>query len=241
MPTSDKGDSFAALFEAAPKTRGTRRYRPGEVLDVEVVRVGADAVLVALDPKQEGFIAPEDLPQVDGKPKVLVGSRIAVRVAAIERGTGSVRLTPLSADPIVEGLAPEGAAGAKPAGDGPKVVVGMRVKAKVTGVERYGVFVEFPVPGQTRPERGLVPVAELGAPRGADLRKAFPVGHELEAAVLSIDERGRLRLSVTALARAEEQRAFQAYAAGGKPEGKSADAQPARGFGTLGDLLKKKK
>jgi small subunit ribosomal protein S1 len=115
----------------------------------------------------------------------------------------------------------------------------MRVKGKVSGVERYGVFVEFPVPNAPRPERGLVPVAELGTPRGADLRKLYPLGKELEAAVIAIDEKGRVRLSVTALSAAEERRAFESYA-GEKSEEKK-EGGKAASFGTFADLLKKKK
>jgi small subunit ribosomal protein S1 len=115
----------------------------------------------------------------------------------------------------------------------------MRVKGKVSGVERYGVFVEFSVPGAPRPERGLVPTTELGVPRGADLRKAFPLGKELEAAIIGIDERKRVRLSVTALRDAEERRAFETYAAAEKTE-EVAEGRGS-GFGTFADLSKKKK
>jgi small subunit ribosomal protein S1 len=101
------------------------------------------------------------------------------------------------------------------------------------------VFVEFMVPGATRAERGLVPTAELGVPRGADLRKGFPIGKELEAAIIGIDERHRVRLSVTALRDAEERRAFETYAAAEKSEDMG-DGAKRPGFGTFADLKKKK-
>jgi small subunit ribosomal protein S1 len=207
-------------------------------MDLEVVRVGKAEVFVALDGKQEGFIEAEELQDPDGKSTVVVGSRIAARVVQIDGNTGSVRLTPVSPEPIVSALAE--APGATPRGPQPNrsVVAGMRIKGKVTGVERYGLFVEFPAPGETRPKRGLVPTSELGAPRGADLRKAFPVGTEVEAAVMAVDERGRVRLSVVALNQAEERKAFENFTS------VSDDAKrdkPVVGFGTFGDLLKKRK
>ena len=54
-------------------------------------------------------------------------------------------------------------------------------------VERYGVFMQINGT-QGRHGRGLVPVAETGTPRGADLRKAFPVGMEVEAKILAMLE-----------------------------------------------------
>jgi small subunit ribosomal protein S1 len=82
----------------------------------------------------------------------------------------------------------------------------------------------------------LIPTSELGTPRGADLRKLFPVGTELDAAVIAIDERGRIRLSILALKSADERREFETYA--GAAREKSGDRNS--GFGKLGDLLKKK-
>jgi hypothetical protein len=78
------------------------------------------------------------------------------------------------------------------------------------------------------------------------------VGTELESAVVSVDERGRIRLSVVALAAAEERKAFESYAATGvvEPETPATDkAKPKAkgppptkpGFGTLGDLMKKRR
>jgi small subunit ribosomal protein S1 len=162
----------------------------------------------------------------------------------IDRATGEVRLSPVSADPIVQSAADAApAAGSQATSRGTPIVVGMRVKGKVAGVERYGVFVEFPLPGANRPERGLVPAAELGKPRGADLRKAFPIGTDIEAAVIAVDEKGRVRLSVIALTAAEERSAFENYNAA-KPENaeKAQGGKGARheGFGTLADLLKRK-
>jgi len=253
--TKDAGTgSFADMFESAPKQLAFRRCKVGDVLDLEVVRITEETVLVALDGKHEGVIDARELSGPDGKSTVRVGSRVAARVVEIERGTGLVRLSPVSAAPIVAALSEAGGKSAP----GASVVPGMRVMGKVTGVERYGLFVEFQLPGDSRKQRGLIPTSELGAPRGADLRKGYPPGTEIESAVVSVDERGRIRLSVVALAAAEERKAFESYAASGEGEGGPAEAPaqekarggkgkgggPAermKGFGTLGDLMKKRK
>ena len=67
---------------------------------------------------------------------------------------------------------------------------------KVERHERFGVFV-FLSPGRT----GLMPFSETGLDRDADLVKAFPVGSEVEVAVMEADASGRrIRLSKKAVA-----------------------------------------
>ena len=254
MKPNEDPNSFAAMFEAAPKKGAPRKWRLGDVLDLEVVRIGRSEVFVALDGKQEGYIELPELTGPDGKPTVFVGSRIAARIVHVDRGTGAIRLSPVSTDPILPGVADAAQ------NEGPQqasVVAGMKVKGTVVAVERYGVFIQFPIAGGGKPGRGLVPVSELGAPRGADLRKAFPLGTELSATVLAIDERGRTRLSVVALAAAEERREFESFTAANAASDDTSDAQTEQnaskaqkaqgkgaqkqGFGTFGDLLKLKK
>ena len=78
--------------------------------------------------------------------------------------------------------------------------------------------------------RGLVPNAELGVPRGADLRKLFPAGKRIETAKVIETSQGRIRLSVKAAEEDRERAEFDGYR-------RDAGAPPAS-FGTLGDRLK---
>src|SRR5512135_1889150 len=107
--SAPKDDSFASLFESAPKKGFARRHRVGDVLDLEVVRASPETVLVALDGKQEAFVDPAELTGPDGKLTVSVGSRIAVRVVSIDRATGETELVPVSKDPVVVAVAASGA------------------------------------------------------------------------------------------------------------------------------------
>ena len=106
---------------------------------------------------------------------------------------------------IALALAPEDAV------PGDRMDSGVEAGALLTGtverVESFGVIVRLG-PGQT----GLVPGAELGVPRGTDLRRAFPVGTEMQVLVLAVEEGGRrVRLSrEKAIAQAERAEA-QAY------------------------------
>jgi small subunit ribosomal protein S1 len=120
---------------------------------------------------------------------------------------------------------PEAAARAQ----GPQVVVGSVVQGKVEKIETYGVFVQLDnVKG--RGGRGLIPSAELGVPRGTDLRKTFPEGTVVIAKVLETGD-GRLRLSIKGAKDAEERAQFE--------EAKSKSAAPAS-LGTFADLLNKR-
>ena len=94
---------------------------------------------------------------------------------------------------------------------------------KVERHEKFGVFV-FLSPGRT----GLMPFAETGVDRDADMAKPFPIGSEVEVAVLEVDASGRrIRLSRKAVAQQREQAELREYAA--RP-----DAAPATLAGIAG-------
>ena len=104
---------------------------------------------------------------------------------------------------------------------------GTIVTGKVERHEKFGVFV-FLSPGRT----GLMPLSETGLDRDTDVRKAFPVGSEVEVAVLEADASGRrIRLSKKAVAQQREQAELREYTAG-------QDATPPTSLGSLGDALR---
>ncbi len=225
-----QGDSFAALFEATrPSASRARSKGVGDELDVVVAQIGKDAVFVDLDEKEQGFIESKDLTSESGELTVKVGSRLRARVAEVGGRPGATRLVPL----VVRDMATGAVASVAPAA-GASIAVGARIKGNVVEVERYGIFVQWG-PATPRPQRGLVPTTELGVPRNADLHKLYPKGAEIEAKVVAIDERGRIRLSVTALADDDERKAYETFTKGGDPK----KPLPTRSFGTLGDLLAK--
>lgn len=99
------------------------------------------------------------------------------------------------------------------------------VKGKVQKVERFGVFLELEGGAV-----GLIPNGEMDTDRGADHLRMFPVGTELEVAVLEVDKkRGRIRLSRKALKTAVERKAIADY--------KKRENAP-QSLGSFGDLLK---
>jgi ribosomal protein S1 len=233
MPDDPKDDSFAALFEqsgkAAPRAR---RPRPGDVVQATVVQVGKEAVFVELEGRQQAFIEASDLQDPEGKVGVAVGDSLEARVVRVD--DEGVRLTPTMRAAVAAGATVElgAAAGVEAAGAKPetvRVAVGQVVHGVVERVESYGVFVQLDGT-KGRAGRGLVPTGELGVPRGADLRKHFPVGTKLRTKIVALEE-GKMRLSITALKDDEERAEVEAF--------RGKEKQDTRGFGTLGDLLKR--
>jgi small subunit ribosomal protein S1 len=237
MPSSDRPEeSFAALFEqtgrAAPPARGPR---PGDVFDVVVVQVGKDAVFVELDGRRQGYLEATDVRAPDGTIVVAPGARLRARV--VEVGDEGVRLAPTVDAAVAVGASVSvGAAssgGGASEGEGVKVAVGQVVSGTVDRVENYGVFIQIDGT-KGRAGRGLAPTAELGTPRGADLRKAFPLGTKLKAKIVAIEE-GKMRLSLRALKDDEERADVESFRA---KEKQNAGPQT---LGTFGDLLKARK
>lgn len=232
----DDGESFAALFEqSVGATRRRTRFAKGERLEVKIVEIGKDTVFADLGAKEEGYFDRADLLDESAQLTVSEGSSISAVVVDVDDGRGQVRLSP-----VFVRSSPKSATG-EPGGipisrSGPLLVEGARIRGKVTGVERYGVFVQ--IDGTSgRGGRGLIPTAETATPRGADLKRHFAKDQQVEAKILTIAEDGKIRLSIKALSDDEERAGFEAFKkkSGGEP--KEAGGASPRGFGTLGDLL----
>ena len=198
-------------------------YEVGQVCSGRVTRVTEFGAFVELEPGVEGLahastFAPTGRPQGWS--------------AAVPPGmTGAFEI--LSVDPaerrIGVALLPEGSARAAGAASASQEIVpGARLKGKVERHETFGVFV-FLAPGRT----GLIPLSETGLASDTDLRRAFPIGSDVDVVVVEAGEPPgrRIRLSVKAIADAQEREEVAEYA-------RRDDASPAEGFGSLGDRLR---
>ena len=221
-------ESFAALFEQAGQGPPRKRNpRIGETLEVLVVQVGRDAVFVELDGRRQGFIESGELKAPDGAIKAAVGDRLRARVVSVDPELG-VRLSPTVEAAVARGASVSLGPTSEPAAV--TVALGQVVSGTVERIEAYGLFVQLEGT-KGRVGRGLLPVVEIGVPRGTDLRKAFPIGTKLKVKVVEIGE-GRMRLSVRALKDDEERAQFEGF----REQEKKAPV--AHSFGTLGDLRK---
>jgi small subunit ribosomal protein S1 len=107
------------------------------------------------------------------------------------------------------------------------IVPGARLTGKVERHERFGVFV-FLAPGRT----GLIPMRETGVGE-AEVRKAFPVGAEVEVVVLEVDPASRrIRLSAKAVEEAKEADEVREY------QERASGSSSAGGLGSFADKLR---
>jgi small subunit ribosomal protein S1 len=196
------------------------KYAVGSRHKATVARIQPFGVFVELESGIDGLIHTADLsfkPINDPSEVVKVGDAIDVVVSSCDAGSHRIGLHP-----------------APPAGeeDEPKqrVVQYKSVKAVVAQIVEGGLVVR--ILGVTgRSARAFIPAGQTGTPRGADLRKDFPVGMRLDAKVLEVDpRRGEAKLSIRALKDDAEKQAYQQYRQGVQREAK---------FGTFADLMKK--
>ncbi len=220
--------SLRALAED-PWDVAMRTLADGQRLEGKVVRTAAFGLFVEVASNMDGLLHRSQLGSLSPK----VGETIAVRIEGIDvearrislalDGVPETRETPRETSAAPAQLATKPAARPMPR-------IGDAVDAVVERVESYGVFVVFDG-GQ-----GLVPSSETGTPQGADLRKHFPKGAKLRAVIVEIDDRRRLRLSVTEVARREERDEADAYLAKNRPSVTAGK----HGMGTFADLFKKR-
>jgi small subunit ribosomal protein S1 len=233
-------------LQADPWSAVAERYKVGQALTGKVTRAADFGVFVELEPGVEALahlsgFAPTGTR--DGwKTAVPPGATVAVEILNIDLErkrigvavleSGSTRADGARAAGGANGVA-DGAPGgaAAPAAPQPRarveIVAGARLTGKVERHERFGVFV-FLAPGRT----GLIHLSETAVDRGTDLKKAFPLGSDIEVMVLEVDPAGqRIQLSRKAVLEAGEKREVREYAE------QQSQARP-EAFGSLADKLR---
>jgi small subunit ribosomal protein S1 len=198
------------------------RYAIGDVRDGRVTRIADFGAFVELEPGVEALAHSSTFPP-SGRPNewtalVPPGTTHAFEIVSIDAEKKRIGIV----------LLPEGSsrAGAQAPAER-DIVAGARLTGKVQRHEPFGVFV-FLGPGRV----GLIPLSETGLGKEADVRKAFPVGADVEVAVAEVDPADkRIRLSIKALAEAREADEVRQY-------NEREAATPVEGLGSLGDKLR---
>ena len=197
------------------------RYAVGDVRDGRVTRVVDFGAFVELEPGIEALAHSSTFPP-SGRPNewtalVPAGTTHAFEIVSIDAEKKRIGVV----------LLPEGSSHVGAAPTERDIVAGARLTGRVQRHEPFGVFV-FLGPGRV----GLIPLSETGLGKEADIRKAFPVGADVEVAVVEVDPSGRrIRLSIKALTAAREADEVRQY-------NDREAAIPAEGFGSLGDKLR---
>lgn len=222
----DEGTGKIALglkqLQDDPWTTVATSYAVGQVREGKVTRVADFGAFVEIGPGVEALAHASTFPPT-GSPrgwakKVPAGTTAMFEILSIDVPQKRIGVT------MVE----EGSARATSAQAAQSAIVpGALLTGKVERHEPFGVFV-FLAPGRT----GLLPGSETGLDRDADLRKAFPVGSDVQVMVLDVEGDGRrIRLSKKAIAERQEQAEIREYAA-------RQDAAATPTLGSLADKLR---
>ncbi len=209
-------------LSADPWSRVAETYKVGQRLPGRVTRVAQFGAFVELEPGVEG-LAHASTFEPTGRSGGWSGQVSAGMTGTFEILTIDLEKKRIGVALVPEAWArPEGAAPARPG-----IVPGARLTGKVERHENFGVFV-FLAPGRT----GVIPLSETGIPKEADVRRALPVGADVEVIVLEADPAGRrIRLSAKAVAEAREAEEVREWT--------EQNAAPAsEGSGTLADKLR---
>lgn len=197
-------------------------YTVGRVHSGRVTRVADFGAFVELEPGVEGLAHASTFPptgRADGwKRHVTVGMTTDIEVLTVdpEKRRIGVAFVPAGSTHAATDAAP-----------GLALEAGRRLTGKVDRHEPFGVFV-FLGPGKT----GVMPLRETGLAREADVRKAFPIGSDVEVVVLEADAAGRrIRVSRKAAIEAQDAEEVREYAA-------RTVAAASDSFGSLADKLR---
>jgi len=216
-------DRLTLSFKAAlpdPWASAADNYPVDSRVSGSIVRLLPFGAFVRLEPGIEGLIHISNLGagrRINHPKEVVeVGQWVDVYVLAVDQQN---RKMSLSMQPKVE-----------PA----KVVlpaVGEILDGIVERVMPYGIFLKM-----NNGITGLIPTMEMGTPSGADHRRMFPPGTEIQVAVIDVDTtHNKVRLSRKAVLEKVAQDEFAQY-----KESARKSAESSRGLGSLGDLLKAK-
>jgi ribosomal protein S1 len=218
----DKGKLWLSrkAVVADPWDAVKEKYAVGTRHKGKVARLQPFGAFIELESGIDGLIHTGDLsikPIEHPQEVVKVGDEIEVIVASCDPSSHKIGLHP--APPPGEELETR-----------QRVQPHKIVKVAVAQITEGGLVVR--VLGVTgRSARGFIPAGHTGTPRGADLRKDFPIGMQVDAKVLEIDpRRGEAKLSIRAVKEDAEKQAYAQYRAGVAREAK---------FGTFADLMKK--
>ena len=192
---------------------------PGAVITGRVVSVPDFGAFVDLGGGVQGLLHVSEMSwtRVSNPNEIVApGDQITVRVLRVDEGTHKIALglKQLQDDPWTTAAA--------------TFPVGQVRTGKVSRIADFGVFVEL-APGFT----GLMPAVETGLDRGVDLRKAFPIGSEVEVVVLEVDQEARrIRLSKKAVTEQRERAEVREYTE------RQQDATQGASVGSLADKLR---
>jgi small subunit ribosomal protein S1 len=199
-------------------------FEEGEIIRGKVSRLTDFGAFVEVAPGVDGLVHISEISyeRIHHPSKLLhVGDMVDVLVMGIDRETHRVSLSIKEAT-IKKRMEQEGEGS-----DKVRLEVGQALKGIIEDIKPYGLFVRLPQLGMK--VRGLLPVEELRDSEKGDVKKRFPKGREIRVEIVSIDEKGRIRLSQKVVEEREDREDYKRFLEREDQGGK---------LGTLGDILK---
>ena len=197
-------------------------FKEGEIIRGEVSRLTDFGAFVEVAPGVDGLVHISEISyeRISHPSRFLhEGDRVDVLVMGIDRETRRISLSIKEAT-IKKRMIEEGS-------DQVLLEVGQTLKGIVEDSKPYGLFIRLP---QFGPKvRGLLPLEELRDSGKGDVKKKFPRGKEITVEIISIDEKGRIRLSQKVMEEREDREDYKKFLEKEDKDGK---------LGTLGDLFR---
>ena len=196
----------------------------GEIIRGKISRLTDFGAFVEIAPGVDGLVHISEMSyERISHPNTLFheGEMVEVLVTGIDPETRRVSLS--IKEVLIKKQMGEEAEGAEKA----RLQVGQYLKGIIEDLKPYGLFVRLP---QLGPKvRGLLPVEELKASEKGDVKKRFPKGKEVGVEIISIDDKGKIRLSQRVMEEREDREEFEQFIHKDKKKGD---------FGIFADLLK---
>jgi small subunit ribosomal protein S1 len=199
-------------------------FEEGEIIHGKVSKLTDFGAFVEVAPGVDGLVHISEISyeRVSHPSRFLhEGDMVEVLVMGIDRQTHRVSLS-IKEVAIKKRMEMEGEGSEKV-----RLEVGQILRGIVEDGKPYGLFIRLP---QFGPKvRGLLPMEELRGSEKGDVKKKFPRGQEIQVEIISIDEKGRIRLSQRVMEEREDREGYKKFLEKEDKGGK---------LGTLGDIFK---
>jgi small subunit ribosomal protein S1 len=198
-------------------------FEEGEIIHGKVSRLTDFGAFVEVAPGVDGLVHISEISydRVPHPSKLLKeGEWVDVLVMGIDRDMHRISLSIKEATIKKKMEMEEGS-------DKVRLEVGQALKGIVEDIKPYGLFIRLPQLGPKM--RGLLPMEELRDSERGDVKKKFPKGQEIQVEIISIDEKGRIRLSQKAMGEREDRKDYEKFVEKEEKGGK---------LGTLGEIFK---
>jgi small subunit ribosomal protein S1 len=198
-------------------------FEEGEIVHGKISRLTDFGAFVEVAPGVDGLVHISEISydRVPHPSKLLKeGEGVDVLVMGIDREARRISLS-IKEAAIKKKMETE---------EGPEKVrleVGQVLKGIVEDSKPYGLFVRLPQFGLR--VRGLLPMEELRVSERGDVKKKFPKGQEIQVEIISIEEKGKIRLSQRVMEEREDRKDYEKFVEKEEKEGK---------LGTLGEIFK---